>query len=68
MSKVDKTPGYFCTVDKTVQILKTGVMREFLLNAMGYATVVAMIISIICCVVGFIVAIAMEQTENKQKQ
>ena len=47
MSKVDKTPGYFCTVDKTVQILKTGVMREFLLNAMGYATVVAMIISII---------------------
>ena len=47
MSKVDKTPGYFCTVNKTVQILKTGVMREFLLNAMGYATVVAMIISII---------------------
>ena len=47
MSKVDKTPGYFCTVDKTVQTLKTGVMKEFLLNAMGYATVVAMIISII---------------------
>ena len=47
MSKVDKTPGYFCTVNKTVQILKTGVMREFLLNAMGYATVVAMIGSII---------------------
>lgn len=47
MSKVDKTPGYFCTVNKTVQILKTGVMREFLLNAMGYAIVVAMIGSII---------------------
>ncbi len=47
MSKVDKTPGYFCTVDKTVQNLKTGVMKEFLLNAMGYATIVAMIISIV---------------------
>ena len=47
MSKVDKTPRYFCTVIKTVQTKISGVMREFLLNAMGYATVVAMIISII---------------------
>ena len=45
MSQVDKTPPYFCTVNKTVQILKTGVMGEFLLNLTGYATVVAMIIS-----------------------
>ena len=47
MSKVDKTPGYFCTVNKTVQTKISGVMREFLLNAMGYATVVAMIGSIV---------------------
>lgn len=47
MSKVDKTPGYFCIVENNDVKLKTGVMKEFLLNAMGYATIVAMIISII---------------------
>ena len=47
MSKVDKTPGYFCTVNKTLQTKISGVMREFLLNAMGYATVVAMIVSVV---------------------
>ena len=47
MSKVDKTPRYFCTVIKTVQTKISGVMREFLFNAIGYATVVAMVISVI---------------------
>lgn len=33
-----------------------------------FGSVWTMIISIICCVVGFIIAIAMEKTESKQKQ
>ncbi len=47
MSKVDKTPRYFCTVNKTVQTKISGVMKEFLLYAMGYATIVAMVISVV---------------------
>lgn len=33
-----------------------------------FGSVWTMIISIICCVIGFIIAIAMEKTESKQKQ
>ena len=47
MSKVDKTPRYFCTVIKTVQTKISGVMREFLLNAMDYAAIAAMIVSVV---------------------
>lgn len=47
MSQVDKTPEYFCTVDKQYEYKILGVMREFIFNAIGYATIVAFIFSVI---------------------